>query len=156
MPFSPFPFGTTTVADDLRQEIGGKTSLIGIYGSDIVFPDGTAFPVTLPKLAFALAWFESPDDLPERLNFLIYFPGDEDGKPTITLQLPTGDALKNVPKPSTDLGERLAAQIRPAFVLSPIVFNAPGLMKFRVQRNGEEWRAGGIRVRLDETHPPPA
>ena len=35
---SPFdPFALTTFCDDIRYEVGGKYSLIGIYRDDIVF-----------------------------------------------------------------------------------------------------------------------
>ena len=78
MAYSALPFGFTLVADDLRQEIGGKISLIGVYGPDMVFLPGTTFPVTIPKLAIMLNWFEDPDQIPELLKFRIYFPGDEE------------------------------------------------------------------------------
>lgn len=39
----------TIVCDDIREEIGGKTSLMGVY-SDIIL---RSLPVVLPKLSFA-------------------------------------------------------------------------------------------------------
>ncbi len=37
------------ICDDIRQEVGGKTSLMGVYGDHIVL---TKFPFTFPKLCF--------------------------------------------------------------------------------------------------------
>lgn len=38
---------TTTFSDDVRQEIGGKQSLIGVYSGVMFVPE---FPITIPKL----------------------------------------------------------------------------------------------------------
>ena len=38
-------------ADDLREEVGGKISIIGVYPVKMVFP---SFPAVLPKLAIFL------------------------------------------------------------------------------------------------------
>src|SRR5690606_19978910 len=38
-------------ADDLREEVGGKISIIGVYPAKMVFP---SFPAVLPKLAIFL------------------------------------------------------------------------------------------------------
>lgn len=40
-------FVNVIYCDDVRQEVGGKQSLIGVYNSDMILP---SFPVTLPKL----------------------------------------------------------------------------------------------------------
>ncbi len=39
--------------DDIRQEIGGKHSYMGVYGSDLVLP---SFPAAIPKLCIAMQW----------------------------------------------------------------------------------------------------
>jgi hypothetical protein len=39
----------TLIADDIRQEMGGKTSLMGLYDNHIVVPQ---VPYTLPKVCF--------------------------------------------------------------------------------------------------------
>lgn len=38
---------TTTFSDDVRQEVGGKQSLIGVYSGVMFVPE---FPITIPKL----------------------------------------------------------------------------------------------------------
>ena len=41
----------TLLCDDIRQEVGGKISLMGIYGRDIVV---AKTPITLPQIHFVL------------------------------------------------------------------------------------------------------
>ena len=49
--------------DDIRREVGGKTSLIGIYHGDIIF--NSPKPALYPKLCGHLIAICEPDDAPE-------------------------------------------------------------------------------------------
>ena len=40
-----------TYCDDIRQEVGGKLTLVGVYNGSLLVP---SFPVVLPKLCLAL------------------------------------------------------------------------------------------------------
>ena len=53
---------STTYCDDVRQEVGGKLSLIGVYNGVMFVPQ---FPVTLPKL-WVLATYSMPHDEPPK------------------------------------------------------------------------------------------
>ena len=44
------PTGSTIFCDDIRYEINGKVTLVGVYAADMVLPND--FPVTLPKICF--------------------------------------------------------------------------------------------------------
>lgn len=59
----------STFCDDIRQEISGKVSLIGLYGSHM-FVDG--FPVRLPRLCVNFAVVITEDEAPiEQLRYFI-------------------------------------------------------------------------------------
>lgn len=45
MSFEPFMW--VTFCDDIRQEVGNKLSIMGIYGANLIVP---SFPTVLPKL----------------------------------------------------------------------------------------------------------
>ncbi|QMV02550.1 hypothetical protein GHV40_14155 [Devosia sp. D6-9] len=47
----PEPYGIALFCDDIRQEVGGKASYMGIYGTDMLI-NGPK-PALLPKLAIA-------------------------------------------------------------------------------------------------------
>ena len=46
-------FNYAIICDDIRQEVGNKFSLIGIYLKEIIV---SKFPITLPKLCFAIEY----------------------------------------------------------------------------------------------------
>ena len=50
----------TILCDDIRQEIGNKISLMGVYGKDIVVP---FFPFTFPKLCLWMVAKEVQNEL---------------------------------------------------------------------------------------------
>lgn len=55
--------------DDLRHEIGGKVSHMGVYASEMVLP---RFPFTLPRLV-AMVRLRTPlGHAPEKVRFAIY------------------------------------------------------------------------------------
>ena len=53
---------TTLVCDDIRQEVEGKASIMGVYNQHIVV---SCLPYIFPKLGF----FSSFKNLPEKSNF---------------------------------------------------------------------------------------
>ena len=50
------PFGYTIFCDDVRNEINGKVTLVGVYAGDVIVL-GT-LPVTLPKLGLSVNYHE--------------------------------------------------------------------------------------------------
>jgi hypothetical protein len=48
----------TIFCDDIRHELGGKLSYIGVYSGRLIVPD---FPVTLPKLCVAVCALTSAE-----------------------------------------------------------------------------------------------
>lgn len=58
-------FLSTTFCDDVRQEIGGKQSLIGVYNTVMYVPQ---FPVTLPKLWVVAAYTTPVNEPPASLK----------------------------------------------------------------------------------------
>ncbi len=56
MKFQSFIF-----CDDVRQEINGKVTLIGVYDLTIIFPKGTKFPAALPLSFFCRVQLDTGD-----------------------------------------------------------------------------------------------
>ena len=54
---------STTFCDDIRQEIGGKLSYMGVYSSDLYVG---GFPITLPKFCVAIRVMTPADPREER------------------------------------------------------------------------------------------
>ena len=82
----PTPYGFTTFCDDIRHEMGGKKTLVGIYAADMNFHG--PLPITLPKFCLAIHYFERPGESSDPIKIEVTLPGDEADKPSISADLP--------------------------------------------------------------------
>jgi|HubBroStandDraft_6_1064221.scaffolds.fasta_scaffold319617_2 hypothetical protein len=149
---TPLPFGNVIFCDDIRQEAGGKLSLMGIYHSDMVFAAGTTFPLMLPKLGVLMTWFESAATPDDDLMFKIGLrrletdPEAEDDHPLGEITLNTKEA-KAAAASGRDLsGAYVRAHLSHTIVFSPCLIPFPGLLRVRVVTGGEVWGLGAINV----------
>jgi hypothetical protein len=62
----------TLLCDDIRQEMGGKTSLMGLYDHHIVVPQ---VPFSLPKVCFYTRFSRMDGDF--KFSFAIVSPGGD-------------------------------------------------------------------------------
>jgi hypothetical protein len=69
-------WGVSLFSDDVRFEVGGKISLIGIYTIDMIV--GSAYPLLIPKLFVSIRYFEIRDAFVEDLVVKIFLPGIEE------------------------------------------------------------------------------
>jgi hypothetical protein len=143
------PVGFTIFCDDIRQEVGGKTSLIGIYNGVMLIH--STFPATLPKFGFRIEFLEPAQLALERdftVEFRIYLPGDEDDEPSLLAPLePEPEqaraALENLPPPT---GQRLVAHVISNLVATPFVLKEPGMIRVRAKYKDNDLRCGSLRV----------
>lgn len=78
-------FVNTIYCDDVRQEVSGKQSFMGVYNSDMLLP---SFPVTLPKLCVQVS---------------IRFPIDTAAKKAV-VRITNGDeTMAEIPIPEGEL-----------------------------------------------------
>lgn len=54
--------------DDIRQELGGKHSYMGVYGADLVLP---SFPTTITRLCIAMQWSDPHQHKARELNLMV-------------------------------------------------------------------------------------
>src|SRR5262249_39756655 len=91
---SPEAFGYTIFCDDIRIEVGGKLTYVGVY-TGRMFVHGS-FPVTVPKLALGITYMQRHDKLVWPITYWIFLPGDGEDKPSIIAEMPeesAGDAI---------------------------------------------------------------
>ncbi len=132
----------TLFCDDIRHEVGGKLSFVGVYSGGLLVSD---FPVTLPKLCLSLKVI-TPIDEPLRSLCLRVFKDQE------IMQEITLDEEKLV-APSEPL-EKLSEEQRQEriyttqlmLVFSPIQFDGPCTLRVRAQTEDGELRGVGLRV----------
>jgi len=129
------PFLSTIYCDDVRQEVGGKLSLIGVYNGVMYIPQ---FPVTLPKL-WIVATFVAPKDEPlKSLKFRVFKNNeplaDLDATPEHLQQ------LSKAPEPVVPMpdGSRSVISTQSQVCFAPLQLDAPCVLRVSaITENGE-------------------
>jgi hypothetical protein len=147
---SPDIYGYTIFCDDVRQELGGKISFIGVY-SGTMFVHGE-FPLTLPKFGFGISLLQRREIFEANVELQIFLPGDAEESPSIALQgseavegaiaVQTAAAVEGLPK-----GDERVLAMHLNVIASPLIFKEPGIMRVRgALRRGDVIRLGAIRI----------
>src|SRR5262245_47170442 len=69
--------GYTIFCDDIRQEVAGKTSYIGVYQDSLI--TNAPFPMALPKFGISITIFDSPLKSKKfaEIPFKVFLPGED-------------------------------------------------------------------------------
>ena len=138
--------GSSMVAlfcDDVRNEVGNKLSLMGVYGQDLLL---RKFPATISKLCVVMV-LDLPSGTVAQEAVFVLKRGDEILGRAVTS---IAEALRaRGDAPAADSGERLS--IRFIAHMSPMVFDAPCELIAYVEVAGEVVPGGRLKVaQLDE------
>jgi hypothetical protein len=147
---SPNIYGYTIFCDDVRQELGGKTSFIGVY-SGMMLVHGE-FPLTLPKFGFGISLLQRREIFEANVELQIFLPGDAEESPSIALQgseavegaiaARTAAEVEGLPK-----GDERIIAMHMNVIAAPLILKEPGIMKVRAAlRRGDVIRLGTIRI----------
>jgi hypothetical protein len=94
-------------------------------------------------------WVEPLEGYAKNLTFRVKLaPAESDGDSDegdtvaeISMELPA--IIDNLPPPH---GATIGLQIRPSFILSPLVITAPSKLRISVLRDGERWAIGRLHI----------
>lgn len=138
---APDFFGHTIFCDDIRFEIDGKVTYVGVYNAGVMLVR-SEFPITIPKFCLGMSFNQKKVLFQSKLGLRIFLPGDSDEKPSIEgeMQAPTIPAsIGNEPDGEyTMIGSNM--------ILSPFSIEKPGRIKVRILREGVLHRIGTLRV----------
>ena len=140
----------TLFCDDIRQEVAGKMSFIGVYSGSLFVHQ---FPAVLPKLCLAVKVLAPAGDPITEMKLQVL--KDEEVLQEIALDEQQLTAASESTDEDADSSSQLRVQMA-QFMLafSPIQFEAPCTLKVRVQADGEELRGVGLKVdRMPESLP---
>jgi hypothetical protein len=137
-------WGQAIFADDLRVEVGGKISIIGIYQVDLIIPNN--FPLTLAKLAIRVEYFEEKGALSDDLSLRIWAPGIDE--PIFLAEIPRNDLAipkypYEVPENERDPHLYLMAPV----IFSPLIIQHEGFIRVAMQCGKLTTALGRIMVR---------
>jgi hypothetical protein len=82
---APNVFGHTIFCDDIRDEVGGKVTFVGVYTSNIFVH--VPFPATLPVFAFGITLFQKRSVFVPNIGLRVFLPGDPDDAASIQAEL---------------------------------------------------------------------
>jgi hypothetical protein len=139
-------FAHCLFCDDVRQEVGGKLSYMGIYGSDMIFPPGATpgIPILVQKL-IVVVWIVSDiDDKPTKAAFVIYGPPNR----TEIARIEVDPSMLAPIQISKDARKHRLQGVLP---LLNIVFDNAGIIEVSVETERETILAGRLKIVLQES-----
>jgi hypothetical protein len=129
--------------DDIRVEVGGKISLMGVYQSDMIFPQ---FPALVPKFCSRITLRFRVDERPrESLSIQLSLDEKEIGRLEIGKQQLDEQGLPPLDPAIPDEDRFLAIQTVLAF--SPFQVEAPCRLRLRAYIDGNEIKGNGLKIR---------
>lgn len=121
--------------DDIRHEVGGKTSVIGIYGDSLLVPE---IPTIIPKLCiFCQVYSELSKAFDTELEFRVLLDDE-----TITNWISTPE--KKVVRPKQF--QKIVAQ----FVISPFLIEKESILRVRAYYKDSEYKAAGLKIKANK------
>lgn len=139
---------STIFCDDIRQEVGGKLSLMGIY-SGVMFVH--AFPIILPKLCVSITAI-TPSKKPfKKISFKVLKADDVlaenniDPSQLIELSNNQNNVVEND-------GDKIH-MINMGLVFAPLQIEKECVIRIRVYaEDGEELRGPGLSIKLGDSN----
>jgi hypothetical protein len=149
----PVSTGHTVFCDDIRFEVGGKVSLIGVYQA-VMFVQGE-FPITLPKFGLSVRYIEKIGACSDEVKLRVFLPGDAEDAPTIDGVIP----MEEIRQAAAE--DRLVSTVgnedaRPPveyvhvgsnILISPLVLKQPGVIRVRAFCGDNEIKLGTLGIR---------
>jgi hypothetical protein len=151
------PFASSIFCDDIRQEIGGKLSFMGVYYGVMYVPQ---FPIAFPKFCVNVTFYEPKNMAETRVSPVIikvFMPNDTENTPSIIGELQPAKEIINLLPPSELPNEEDVPQLAIAnamFIQSPLLLQEPGRVRVRCEYpDGSILKAGSLRVERQPGQP---
>jgi len=133
----------TIFCDDIRNEMGGKLSYIGVYSGRLIV---SKFPVTLPKLCLALN-IVTPASQPFRSLSLSILKNEEMMAQPILDESQLAEAFEVVVTANVDVASPLSVLMAKfLFVFSPFILEDPCLLRVLVETESEELQGISLHI----------
>ena len=135
--------------DDVRHEMGGKTTLVGIYSSELnVLSAQNNDPVALAKLCVAVT-AQTPKEKPFLKLKLKLLRDDEVIQ---QIEIPP-EALASAVTHTNETAEGKFHTFSAMFVAQPFLIESSFILRVQAETEGDELTASGIRVILHPAAP---
>lgn len=138
--------GHTIFCDDIRQEVGGKFSCIGIYASKMILHK--PFPFRLPKFGFVITYRQKISVPLKNVVIKVHLPGYEDTDDEGVIGAEMGLGSESLP-PDSGPYVMLTTNI----LAVGLLLKAPGAFRVRAYREDDVLKMGALNVEYGEPAP---
>jgi hypothetical protein len=142
-------WGFALFGDDVRSEVGGKISLMGLYQSEMLFPHSAKFPIAVPKLIIQIMYYEIVGAIRGDFTFKVTYGAKQD--PVAELPLQRKDIMVPPPvQPDEDLADepQRILHLRLPIVLAPFPIAEAGRLKVRAHyEDGAILKLGSLAIK---------
>lgn len=142
-------YGITTFCEDIRLELNGQITFVGVFTQGLHV---TELPATIPKLGIYVSIVVPRSDPIDRLVTKIYFPGDNPTEPSWISEAEIGEVMRKRPHlneareaffdPDVEMPHKLDQNV----LLSPVTIKLEGYIKVRIEIAGRLIKAGTLKV----------
>lgn len=138
------PYGYTQFCDDVRREINGKASLMGVYAGDFI--SYQPLPAEFLKMSLVISYLERPGESSDPVQLAVFMPGDPDNEPSFKFDTPIEEMRARAPELVESDSDPLIHAI--LFIdIAPLKLSCEGLIKVRAYRGDLEVRLGTLIVK---------
>jgi hypothetical protein len=145
---TPDVYGFTVFCEDIRREIHGGVSLIGVVSGAISVSG--QFPVNIPKFSFAVALLQRRPVFNPNVRVWIFLPGDDDQNASIQTALaePQPGATVAALNATTPIKEKdqAYATLNGHLTFAPLTLKTEGVIKVRAIIGEKIYRLGALFV----------
>lgn len=142
-------WGTSLFCDDIRFEVSGKVSVIGIYQNEMIFGAATEFPIVVPKFAILVRYLEIKKHFSDDLLLKVYWPGNEKELPPLVQTIKRSDFVQQNINSGFPLPEdsELVSALSVPLVFSPMHILQEGFIKVRMECGDTITKLGSLLLR---------
>ena len=133
-------------ADDIRQEMGNKISMMGIYqgGMHVTGP----VPQQLPKLVISSIFNTPVEQRVENISVDVIL--NEEVLQNVT---PPQESLREMQDAAHKSSDAKMLSMQMVFVMQPFPINGSGKLRVRIVADGEIFDSNALQIEVIDTHP---
>ena len=148
--------GSVIFCDDVRAELGGKVSFMGVYDGRM-FLHG-ALPFVLAKFCIVIRFAQRRATFVPNVALRIYLPGDADDRPSFEVEVPAEEGAKGAQAAFEAANSLPAADTEYIAMLatvpfSPMTLERTGEIRVQIIRDNVIHRIGKLEVHLAPNQP---
>lgn len=138
--------GYTTFCDDIREEVGGKSTLVGCYTGELLHQGD--YPLSLPKFGLVTQTLIPPERVPRNFDLIVDYVPTGEVVFKISNDLSGLDVNSLVtPKSADEEDEERYIALGSNIILTPLVIPQDGKLRVRAMLDGHIVRIGLLKIR---------